>query len=174
MADKKISELTPTTSAGSTDEIPLVQSATNKKIAVGNLPVSTATQTALDAKADLSSGKLSVAQLPFVGLNAWCAGKPANSEVVGGGKAPFAFTISASDSTLECDDAATASTVFTLKGGAAGTTTIGTWTLSASGTTATLSISGSSSVALGDRLRIIAPSSADATAGNLNFVVRRA
>lgn len=54
MSDVKISQLPEATSAGPNDVVPVVDTAgpTTKKIKVSNLPVSSATQTALDAKAN--------------------------------------------------------------------------------------------------------------------------
>lgn len=51
MPDKKISADTTVTPAGA-DFVPIVQGGTNKKSTIDSFPISTATQTALDAKLD--------------------------------------------------------------------------------------------------------------------------
>ena len=50
MADQKISQLTEVTSPSATDVLPVVNASTTKKLQLANIPVSTATQTALDGK----------------------------------------------------------------------------------------------------------------------------
>ena len=50
MSNKKISELAELTTPTSTDVLPVVNAGSTKKAQLGNLPISTATQTALDAK----------------------------------------------------------------------------------------------------------------------------
>ena len=84
MADQKISQLTEVTSPSDTDVLPVVNASTTKKLQLANIPVSTATQTALDGKQDslvsgtniktinsttlLGSGDISLA--PSSGINA--------------------------------------------------------------------------------------------------------
>lgn len=50
MSNKKISELAELTTPTTTDVLPVVNAGSTKKAQLGNLPISTATQTALDAK----------------------------------------------------------------------------------------------------------------------------
>lgn len=137
------------------------------KVAMGNLPGGVS-----EGVATLGlDGKVPTAQLParVIGIASWCAGKPGNSELVLGGVAIEGFTISGSNSNAKASVAATASTVFTLKNGS---TTVGTFTFSASGTTCTLSISGSATVVAGDFLTVTGPATADTTLANISFQVR--
>jgi len=52
MSNKKISELSELTTPTTTDVFPVVNAGATKKAQLGNLPISTATQTALDGKQD--------------------------------------------------------------------------------------------------------------------------
>lgn len=64
MADVKISALpAASTPLAGTEVVPIVQSATTVKVAVANLPISTATQTALDAKQPLDGDLTAIAAL---------------------------------------------------------------------------------------------------------------
>lgn len=126
-----------------------------------NKPISSATQTALDAKLATTSY--------IKGVSTFCSGKPSASEVIGGSVAPYAFTATTGNSAAKASVAATASTVITIK--VNGSTTVGTATFAASGTTATMSIT-SGSISAGDLVTFHAPASADATLANIAVTLR--
>lgn len=100
------------------------------------------------------------------------AGKPTNSFVQPLGIAPRAFSVTQANCSGIARAAATASTVVTLKKRTTGgtETTVGTWTWSAAGTLATVSIS-AASIAAGDQLFVAYPSTADATLADIAFLV---
>ena len=123
-------------------------------------PISTATQTDLNAKLDSSSY--------IRGLSAYCAGKPADSEAFAGGVAPSAITLSAANSSAKAGVAATASTVFTV---AKNGSSIGTISFNAAATLGTVSLT-TTLIAAGDFLTIQGPSTADATLANIAFLLR--
>ncbi len=98
-------------------------------------------------------------------------GKSANSDRYTS-RAPYAFTVSQTNSSAVALVAATGSTVYTIKKGTvASPTTIGTFTFAASGTAATVSIS-AGSVSSGDVVWIEAPATADTTLADITFTVR--
>lgn len=102
-------------------------------------------------------------------MASFCSGKPVNSEKVGGGVAPYAFTASTTASSAKASVAATASTVFTIKKN--GSTTMGTFTFAAAGTTATVSIT-AGAVSAGDLITIEGPATADATLADISFLLK--
>ena len=103
------------------------------------------------------------------GLSSWCAGKPSNSEVVGGGVAPYAFTVLSANTSARAAVAATASTVFTIKRNNA--VTVGTFTFNPGSTTSITSIS-SGAISAGDFITIVGPATADATLADIAFLVK--
>ena len=110
---------------------------------------------------------------PPMALNIWRAGAPAASEYIGGGIAPYTFSISAANSTARSQAAATASSVFTINRVASnGTLTqLGTITFSSGGRLGVVSIS-TALVTTGDMIAIVAPSSVDTALVNLAFQLR--
>lgn len=105
---------------------------------------------------------------PPKGLSSSCAGKPAASEMVGSGIAPYALTLSAANSKAEALVAATASTVFLIKRDG---TQIGTITFAAAGTTGTIAYS-STAITEDQHLTIHAPATPDATLADLSFLLK--
>ena len=101
------------------------------------------------------------------GFQCFVAGKPTDGEIVYFGRAPYACTVTATNSFGDALTAATASTVFTVKKGA---TTIGTFTFAAGASTATKSIT-SGAIAKNDLITITGPATADATLANITFLV---
>lgn len=97
------------------------------------------------------------------GIQAFVAGAPGSSEVVGGEIAPYALNASAAASSAKAGTAATASTVITIKKDGA---TMGTITFGAGSSTGTISIS-SPSITQGQLVTFEAPATADATLANL-------
>lgn len=142
MADKKISELTAATAASISDEIVLVQSGANKKIAMS--------------------------KIARKGLNAHCAGAPGDDEVIGGGLAPYDFTITEANCIAKALVAATGSTTVTIKKNGS---SIGTVVWSAAGTTGTVDIT-TATVADGDHITFHAPATADATLADITILIR--
>lgn len=102
------------------------------------------------------------------GLNIFCSGEPANSEVIGGGIAPYAFTIVQASCVAKSLVAATASTTITLKNNGA---SIGTVVFEAGQTTGTVTIT-TAAVAAGDNITATAPASADATLADITILLR--
>lgn len=102
------------------------------------------------------------------GLSAFCSGKPAASEVVGGGVAPYALTLSAANSSAVALVAATASTVFTIK--RAGTS-IGAVTFSAAATAGVVAFT-ATAITAGQNLTLTAPATPDATLADISFLIR--
>lgn len=96
------------------------------------------------------------------------AGKPAGGQLVGGGIAPYSFTLSAANSTAIANTAATSSTVFIIKRNGA---QIGTITFSASATVGIVSFT-QTSVSAGQRVEIYAPATPDATLADILFLLR--
>ena len=103
------------------------------------------------------------------GVSSFCAGKPANSEIVISAIAPYGFTISQANSAARAQAAATASTVFQLKRNG---TNVCTFTFAAAGTIATVGSVTGGTVVAGDVLTITAPASADTTCADIAFLVR--
>lgn len=136
-----------------------------------NKPVSTATQTALNAKANLAgaafTGNISAPNF-LTTISGFCSGKPAASEVIGGALVIVGTSLTASNCRFQAVTAATASTVFVIKNGAV---QIGTATFGAGATLATVSIT-TPALAANDLVTIVAPATADATLANIAFVVR--
>lgn len=102
------------------------------------------------------------------GLSGFCSGKPATDEVIGGGVAPYALTITQANCKAKASVAATASTVFVIKKNG---TQIGTFTFAIGGTTASFSIT-TSAVAVDDLITVHAPTTADPTLANISFLIR--
>jgi hypothetical protein len=123
-------------------------------------PISTATQTALNAKLDTTAY--------IKGISGYCAGKPLDGETVVGGIAPYAITLSAANSSAKSGVEATASTVFTIyKNGSS----IGTITFAIAANTGTISYT-NTSVAAGDLITIVGPATADNSLSNVSFLLR--
>lgn len=102
------------------------------------------------------------------GLSAFCAGIPGPDEIVGGGIAPVAFSISPLDSAARAVQAATGETIFTiLRNGSA----IGTVRFAPGQTVGEISIT-NAAIAIGDHLTIAAPAVADQTLSDLSFLLR--
>ena len=104
--------------------------------------------------------------LPY-DLGSTVVGKPTASEVIFRFRAVRAFTLQSSGHEIVANVAATASSVFTIT---KNTTSIGTVTFAASGTTPSVSIS-QTSFAAGDRLIITAPASVDSTLADIDFTL---
>lgn len=102
------------------------------------------------------------------GLSMHCAGKPANSEVIGGGIAPYAMTISQANSVCKALVAATGSTTLVIKKNG---TQIGTIVFAASATTGTVTIT-SASVAAGDQVTLHNAATADATLADIDCLLK--
>lgn len=102
------------------------------------------------------------------GLSGWCAGKPAASEVIAGGRSPYAFTISQANSRASASVAATAQTIFTVyRNGVQ----IGTITFAAAATTGTISLS-ATTIDLYDRITVVAPATPDDTLADIDILLR--
>jgi hypothetical protein len=102
------------------------------------------------------------------GLSGFCAGRPANSEVVSGSIAPYAFMISPANCSARAQVAATASTVFAIRNNG---TQIGTFTFAAGQTVATVSFT-STTVSVGNSITIHGPATADAALADISFLIR--
>lgn len=102
------------------------------------------------------------------GLEIFCSGKPAASEVIGGGIAPYAMTLSAANTVFKSIGAATASTTLVIK---LNGTQIGTAVFAAAATVATVTLT-STAVALNDSLTVHAPATADATLSDITGLLR--
>lgn len=102
------------------------------------------------------------------GLSAFCSGKPAASEIVGAGIAPYALTLSAANSQATGNTAATGSTVFIIR--RAGTQ-IGTITFSASATSGVVALT-QTAITSGQNITITAPATPDATLSDISFLLR--
>ena len=127
--------------------------------------------TGLNLKASLAGATftgLIAAPNHLTTMSAFCSGKPAASEVVGGQIFPVATTITAGSCRAVATVAATASTVFTIR---KDTTTVGTITFAAGATLGTVSITSGAITAL-QHVTIEAPATADATLANISFLVR--
>jgi hypothetical protein len=99
------------------------------------------------------------------------SGKPAASAVIARFIAPRAFTLPSglTDSQFKSDTAATASTTYTIRKNGS---SIGTFVVAASGTTATITFTAEVSFAIGDVLTITAPASLDATHGDFGGTLK--
>lgn len=102
------------------------------------------------------------------GLSVHCAGIPGANEVIGGGIAPYAFTISQAKSACKALVAATGSATITIKNNG---TQIGSFAFAAGATTATVTIA-SATVAEGDQITFHAPATVDATLADIDGLVR--
>jgi hypothetical protein len=102
------------------------------------------------------------------GLSSFCSGTPGASEVVGGGVAPYPFSITAANCAGRAGTASTGSTAFIVRNNG---TQIGTMTFAAGASTATVSIT-TANVAVGDLITIHAPATPDTTLANLTFLLR--
>lgn len=100
------------------------------------------------------------------GVSGYYGGKPVGSQIIMSARAPYAFSLLQANCSIELDIAATASTVFAIKNGV---TTIGTGTVAAAGTVATMSIS-TPAIAKGNRITVVGPASADATAAGITML----
>ena len=105
---------------------------------------------------------------PAYGLSSYCAGKPGASEAVGGGIAPYAFTLVEANCSSYALVAATGTTTFLIKKNG---TQVGTIVYSASGTTGTVDIT-TAGVSLGDRLTVHAPVTPDATLADIMVLLK--
>jgi hypothetical protein len=101
------------------------------------------------------------------GLQCFVAGKPADGEIVYFGRAPYACTVTTTNSFGDALTAATASAVFTVK---KGTTVLGTFTFAAGAIVATKSFA-SAAIAKNDLITITGPANADATLANITFLL---
>jgi hypothetical protein len=120
-------------------------------------------QTTLNAKLDTSAYVA-----PVRSLSVFCSGKPANNEVIGGGIAPYAFTITSANCVVSSVVAATGSVVFSIRKNGS---EIGTATFPNSGTLATLSFS-NTTVAQGDQITITAPADASNAPADITALIR--
>jgi hypothetical protein len=120
-------------------------------------------QTTLNAKLDTSAYVA-----PVRSLSVFCSGKPANNEVIGGGIAPYAFTITSANCVVRSVVAATGSVVFSIRKNG---TQVGTATFPTSGTVATLSFS-DTTVAQGDQITITAPADASNAPADITALIR--
>jgi hypothetical protein len=102
------------------------------------------------------------------GVYFFCAGKPTASEEIGGAVAPYAFTISAANSTWRATTAATAQTIFSIRNN---NVQIGTVTFNAAATLGTVSIT-TANVLKDEIITIIAPATADATIAGIKGYLR--
>jgi len=101
------------------------------------------------------------------GLSVFCSGRPADTEVIGGGIAPFATSLTTGKSSGKSLVAATASTVFTIKNNGVN---IGTATFAAAGTVPTFAYT-APAIAKGDFISVHAPGTADATLADISLLV---
>lgn len=98
----------------------------------------------------------------------FCGGKPAANEVIAGGVAPYAMTLSAANSSVKSSTAATASTVLTIRKNG---TQVGTITFSASGAVGVISIT-TAAVAATDLLTVTAPATPDSTLADISILLK--
>lgn len=98
------------------------------------------------------------------GLGFHCAGIPAAGEVIGGGIAPYAMTLSAPNCVCKALTAATAAITLTIRKNG---TNIGSIAFAAGGTTGTVSLT-STGVAAGEQITIHNATSADSTLADID------
>jgi len=101
------------------------------------------------------------------GLGFHCAGVPAAGEVIGGGIAPYALTLSAQNCACKALTAATAAITLTIRKNG---TDIGSIAFAAGGTTGTVSLT-TTSVAAGEQITIHNPASADSTLADIDGLI---
>lgn len=98
------------------------------------------------------------------GLGFHCAGAPAGSEIIGGGIAPYALTLSATNSSCKAIGAATAAVTLPIKKNGAD---IGSIAFAPSGTVGAITFT-NQSVAAGDHITIHNPATADSTLADID------
>jgi hypothetical protein len=102
------------------------------------------------------------------GLSIFCSGVPANNEVIGGGIAPYSFTIVQANCSAKSLVAATASTTITLKNNGS---SIGTVVFGIGSTTGTVTIT-TAAVTAGDNITAHGPATADATLADITILIK--
>lgn len=122
---------------------------------------------AIEAVSDIVRGGIS-AFTGIRGLSVFCSGKPAASEVIGGGVSPYTMTLSAANSLAKSLVAATASTTFTIRKNG---TQVGTIVFSAAGTVGVFTIT-TPAVALADYVTVHAPATPDATLADISITLK--
>lgn len=132
---------------------------------VGNTPDATPQSTAYWTYVPTQSGVGDLVDVAF-----YCAGRPVSSELLFRhtfrGSVTVSFPIGLTDSEVNAEVAATASTVFNIYKNAS---LIGTITFAAAGTVATFSFTGVVTFADGDVLKVYAPATPDATLADISF-----
>ncbi len=104
------------------------------------------------------------------GFSGFCGGIPGGNDVVSATVSPYAWTIASANSVAKATVAATASNVFTFRNNGV---TVGTFTFAAAATVSSvLSITGPTSVVVGDFLTITNQTTGDTTLANISFLVR--
>lgn len=101
------------------------------------------------------------------GFGSFCSGKPSANQIVGGGVAPYSFTLSAANSECKSIIAATGVTIFVIR---KNTTTIGTVTWAAGSTIGVVAYT-APTVAAKDLITLHAPASPDATLSDISFTL---
>ena len=139
-------------------------SAVITKVLTGNTNTATLTSTG----ADSGTGDVTINVLGYCNISFFAGGTTTNGEILMNVPAmvPFSIPSGSSNFNVYALTAATASTTFTFKKNG---TSIGTAVFAASGTTATITFSSSVSFAVGDKLEIDAPATADSTLANISF-----
>lgn len=135
---------------------------------IGAAPTASPTFTGTVTAATVTASGVVTGTNIVQGFNFGCSGKPAHGEIWAAGIAPYAYTIVQASCVAIATVAATASTVFTIK---RNTTTVGTVTFAAAGTTGTFSIT-SGAVTAGQHLTVECPATADATLANISMLIR--